>query len=187
MFDALHDLEVKALSLQYDCLHPAFEQYGDIANEATAAALQFSTKRASFITDHTALEVAKRSLEDADEKVQIVRKRYLLMEKLVNECLGTPRRSNGVLADQKWGCGRVSSDPSNHPEVLLTDGIKAVQSVIEYGNNNRGTLRFECRVLQSPPPSPRPEAPDPDPSTTLILARDPSYIVGWTLSCRTAN
>ena len=183
MFDKLHDLEAKALNLHYDCLHPAFENYGNIVDEARSAIRLFRTKRASFIANSTALEDARRSLEDAAEKVRNLIVRYRFMEKLAKDWRGKPeigKPSDGEAADQKWPPhGVVSADAQDTPQVSLTDGTVAFQAKIEIKTRNirPHTLHFERRDLQS-------VSARRDPST-LILSRPPCYIVGWTLSCRT--
>jgi len=181
VFDTLHDLKAKALNLHYDCLHPAFVQYGDILDEARTAIQLFRTNRSSSITNNTALEDARRSLEDATRKVRSLLVRYQFMEKLVKERRGGPQVGENFekeVADQKWIHGVVSADARDPPEskVLLTDGTVASQAKMEV-KTRQSTLRFECRELQT-------VSMRQDPST-LILTRPPCYIVGWTLSCRT--
>ena len=53
-------------------------------DEARTAIQRFRTNRASFIADCTALEDARRSLEDAEEKDLNLRVRLQFLEKLVN-------------------------------------------------------------------------------------------------------
>ena len=88
VFEKLHDLEAKAFNLHHDSLHPAFEEYGDIADEANRpnTAVWLSRRLGKqAITDRTALEGTQRSLDDAAEKIHWHRLlvRYRFMEKLV--------------------------------------------------------------------------------------------------------
>ena len=191
MFNLLHKLEAIAISVHYDCLHPAFELYGIIASEARAAVEHFRSHRASFITDDTALEDARRSLVDAAAKVHSLLVRYRFLEELVKKWRGKPpigEKFEEEAADQKWVYGVVSTDAGDTPQVSLTDGTLAFQGKIEgrfgalrgivpFAHNS---LRFECRELHSLPPLPESEDP-----STLIVGRRPCYIVGWTLSIRT--
>ena len=182
----LHKLEAIALGLQYDCLHPAFARYEDIAIETRSVVERFRTQRASFIanTGNTNLEDARRSLEDAAGKVRSVLVRYQFMDELVKKWRGNPQideKFKEEAADQKWTHGVVSSDAGDVSQVSLTDGTMAFQDKIEVTTRNfipkTQLLRFECRDLQS-------VSMRRDPSH-LILSRSPCYIVGWTLSCRT--
>jgi len=184
VFDTLHSLEVAAFNLPYDCLHPAFERYGNIARDTRAVVERFGTHRASFTTNSTALEDARRSLEDAAGNVRNLLVRYRFMENLVKEWGGRSQiggKFKGGAADQKWIHGVVSTETQDTPQVSLTDGTVAFQATIEVNTRNilphTHLLRFECRELQTVSTS-------EDPST-LILTRPPCYIVGWTLSCRT--
>ena len=151
-------------------------------DEARSAIRLFRTKRASFIVDSSALEVARRSLEAAAEEVRNVRVRYQFMEKLVKEWQGKPQigeKFEGSVADQKWTHGVISADALDLPlsSVLLTDGTVADQVKIEV-TTRRGVLRFECRELHSV------DVNEHENPSTLIVSRPPCYIVGWTLSCR---
>ena len=129
MFDQLHNLEAKALNLHYDCLHPAFKNYGNTVDEARSAIRLFRTKRASFIVDSSALEVARRSLEAAAEEVRNVRVRYQFMEKLVKDWQGlarkttdrrkVPRKRCGSEMDPRRDFSRCARSP---PIFSLTDG-----------------------------------------------------------------
>jgi hypothetical protein len=183
----LHNLEAMAVGLHYDCLHPAFERYGNIAREAKAVVERFRTHRASFITNRTALEDAQRSLEGTAGKVRSLLVRYRFMEELVKEWRGRPQigeKFEEEATDQKWTHGVVSTDARDTFQVSLTDGIMAFQVKLEAKTRNiipytQNFLRFECRGLISLPLD-----QDRDPST-LILSHPPCYIVGWTLSCRT--
>ena len=183
MFDKLHDLEAKALNLHYDCSHPAFERYGYIVERARTAIRLFRTKRASFIANSSALEDARRELEDAAENVRDVLVRYRFMEKLVKEWRGRPRigeKFEERVADQKWTHGVISDEALDSPrsKVLLTDGTVAFHAKMEV-RTGRSVLWFQCS-------GPRSETQEPDPST-LILSRSPCYIVGWTLLCRSKS
>lgn len=185
VFDMLHNLEAITLGLQYDCLHPAFARYEDIAGEARSVVERFGTQRASFFanTGKTNLEDARRSLEDAAERVRSVLVRYQFMEELVKKWRGKPQIDDKFedAADQKWTFGTVSKDAGDTSKVALTDGTMAFQVKIEVTTRKiipkSQLLRFECRDLQT-------VSMRRDPSH-LILSRSPCYIVGWTLSCRT--
>ena len=178
-------MEATAVGLQYDCLHPAFERYGNIASETRSVVERFRTHRASFITNSTAREDTLRLLEDAAGNVRSLLARYRFMEELVKEWRGRPQigeKFEEETADQKWVHGVVSTDARDTPEVSLTDGTMAFQVKIEGKTRKllpytQNLLRFECRELQT-------VSTRRDPST-LILGRPPCYIVGWTLSCRT--
>jgi len=187
VFEKLHDLEAKAFNLHHDCLHPAFEQYGDIADEANTAVWLFRRLGKQAITDSIALEGAQRSLNDAAEKVHRLLVRYWFMEKLVKEWRGRPpfgKTFKGEAADQKWIHGIVSADVGDTSRVSLIDGTAAFQDIIEGGIRDflpctRNSVRFK----KSTPNVYR------DPSTqslsALFLSHPPCYIVGWTLSIRT--
>ena len=85
VFEKLHHLEAKAFNLHHDCLHPAFEEYGDMADEASTAVWLFRRLGKQAITDRTALGGTQRSLDDAAEKIHWhgLLVRYRFMEKLV--------------------------------------------------------------------------------------------------------
>ena len=180
MFVKLHDLEAKAFNLHHDCLHPAFEQYGSIVDEANTAVRLFRRNRALFITDSTALVGAERSLNDAAEKVHSLLVRYGFMEKLVKEWRGRPpigETFKGRAADQKWIYGVVSTDERDTPQVSLMDGIAAFQDKIE--GRTRKVLPFTHNSVRF-------EKSTPNLSTQhLLFLIRPCYIVGWTLSVST--
>jgi hypothetical protein len=181
----LHNMEAIAISVHYDCLHPAFERYGNIASEAKAAVEHFRSHRASFITNDIALEDARRALEEAAANVRSLLARYRFFEELVKEWRGKPpigEKFEEDAADQKWQHGVVSTDLQDTRKVSLTDGTVAFQGRIEGEIRNilpfsHNYLRFECREGQSVSPHQEP--------STLIVGRRPCYIVGWTLSIRT--
>jgi hypothetical protein len=194
----LHDMEATAIGLHYDCLHPAFKSYWYIATGTKAVVERFRTHRASFITNRTALEDARRELEDAAEKVRSLIVRYRFMEKLVKEWRGRPqigKKFEEEAADQKWTHGIVSTDARGAFQVPLTDGTMAFQVKIEGKTRNilpctQNLLRFECREINSLEADVRDrfdvDAECPSTSTfELILSTASCHIVGWTLSCRT--
>jgi hypothetical protein len=186
----LHNLEAMAVSLHYDCLHPAFERYGNIASETKAVVERFRTHRASFITNRTALEDTRHLLEEAAGKVRSLLVRYRFMEELVKEWRGRPQigeKFEEKATDQKWTYGVVSTDTRHTQDedvnqVSLTDGTMANQVILEDTTRNilpysRNFLLFESRTALSRSIRRTP--------STLILGRRPCYIVGWTLSCKT--
>jgi len=82
-------------------------------DEARTAIERFRANRASFIADCTALEDARRSLEDAEEKDLNLRVRFQFLETLVNEWRGRlqiHKISEREAADQKWIHREGSSD-----------------------------------------------------------------------------
>ena len=191
VFDKLHDLEAKASNLRYDCLHPAFRQYRNVADEANTAFRRFRENRASFIVhpDISDLDSAERSINDAAEKVDSLLVRYRFLERLVKEWRGRPpigKTFKGEAADQKWVHGIVPTDDvGDAQEVRIDDGIVASQykleGTIRFGDflsGSRGFLRFD---------NPTSAATDPshDDLLATILEQPPFYIVGWTLSIRT--
>jgi len=190
VFDKLHDLEAKASNLHYDCLHPAFKQYGNVADEANTAFRRFRECRASFIvhSDSTDLEGAERSINDAAEKVRSLLVRYRFLERLVKEWRGRPpigKTFKGEAADQKWVHGIVPADDVGDAQEVRIDGIVASQykleGAIRFGDFlscSRGFLRFDNPTSAATDPS------HEDISTT-ILNLPPFYIVGWTLLIRT--
>ena len=186
-------MEAIAVSLQYDCLHPAFECYENIASDARFVVERFRAHRASFIINSTAREDARRLLEDVASKVRNLLVRYQFIEELAKKWQGRPQIGKIFEeedADQKWIHGVVSTDTGDTDQVLLTDGTLAFQVKFEIKTRKilpytRHFLQFMCRALQSVTPDT--ETPRRDPSTSTLIRSYPTscYIVGWTLSCRT--
>ena len=180
-------MEAIAISVHHDCLHPAFKlYYGNISQNARAAVEHFRSRRASFITNDTALEDVRRSLEEAAEKVRKILARYRFLEGLVKEWRGKPpigKKFEEEAADQKWAYGVVPTDAGDSREVSLTDGTSAFQGKMENKNRNilpfaHNILQFECRETIGS------RATNLDPST-FIADGISAIIVGWTLSSRT--
>ena len=192
MFDILHNLEAIAISVHYDCLHPAFKRYyRSISDNARAVVEHFRSHRASFITNDTALEDVRRSLEDAAEKVRSLLARYRFLEELVKEWRGKPpigEKFEKEPANAKWVYGVVPTDAGDSDEVSLTDGTSALQGKMEGKIRNilpftHNTLQFECReTISSRVHASDPT--DPDPSNFVVEGMS-GFIVGWTLSIRT--
>ena len=185
----LHNLEAIAISVHYDCLHPAFKPYySHISNNARAAVEHFRSHRASFITNDIALEDARRSLEDAAKKVRSLLARYRFLEELVKEWRGKPpigEKFEKEPANTKWVYGVVPTDAGDSYKVSLTDGTSAFQGKMESKIRNivpftHNSLQFECRETLASEMDPT----KPDPSICIVEGIS-GFIVGWTLSIRT--
>ena len=179
-FNKLHVLEAKAFNLLRDCMHPAFEMYGDIVDEAETAVQLFRTSRASFITDITALEGAERSLEHAAERVRSLLARYHFMEKVM-ECRGDPRIGKTLkekAVDHEWPYGE---DPTDAQWIVASQDKNEGEI---RGSPFAHTVRVVCRALQSDSER-RGRDPPPRNPLTLILDRPQCYIVRWTLLIET--
>jgi hypothetical protein len=140
--------------------------------------------RAEFITNSDALKDTERSLKDAADRVHSLLVRYEFIKKLAKVHRGKPKindKFKGDLADQRWRFGELSTNKDEGP-VLLEDGTKAKQVIMVFktkGIRPTHNMRFECREMVSIVVGNR---------SHRILDDPPSCcIVGWTLTCRTAQ